>query len=98
MDASDLKPDDGLNPLPDALLFCRVQGSVSAANIFLLNAYNDHVDMAWLSAAAVLKRRRSTSARRIRTRSRSANSSARPTRWGPAKKTPSIPASIEFVA
>ena len=43
---NDLKPAEGLNHLPNALLFYWVQGYVSAANIYLLNEYNDHVDVA----------------------------------------------------
>ena len=35
--AADIKPADGFNHLPNALLFYWVQGYLSAANIYLLN-------------------------------------------------------------
>ena len=43
--AADIKPADGFNHLPNALLFYWVQGYLSAANIFLLNEYTDYVDV-----------------------------------------------------
>ena len=53
--AGDLKPAEGLNHLPNALLFYWVQGYLSAANIYLLNEYNDHVDVGKVSDAVILK-------------------------------------------
>ena len=43
--ANDIKPEQGLNHLPNALMFYWVQGYLSAANIYLLNEYTDYVDM-----------------------------------------------------
>ena len=53
--AGDLKPSEGLNHLPNALLFYWVQGYLSAANIYLLNEYNDHVDIGKVGEADILK-------------------------------------------
>lgn len=41
--SADLKPSEGLDHLPNALVFYWVQGYLSAANIHLLNEYNDYV-------------------------------------------------------
>lgn len=53
--ANDLKPAEGLNHLPNALLFYWAQGYLSAANIYLLNEYNDHVDLNKVEDADILK-------------------------------------------
>ena len=42
--APDLKPSEGLDHLPNALLFYWFQGYLSAANIYLLNEYTDYID------------------------------------------------------
>lgn len=52
--ASDLNPSEGLNHLPNALLFYWVQGYLSAANIHLLNEYNDHIDVGMIDADTIL--------------------------------------------
>ena len=52
---NDLKPAEGLNHLPNALLFYWVQGYVSAANIYLLNEYNDHVDVSKVDEDTILR-------------------------------------------
>ena len=41
----DLRPAEGLNRMPNALLFYWIQGYVSAANIYLLNKHTSHIDM-----------------------------------------------------
>jgi hypothetical protein len=51
----DLKPGAGLNHLPNALLFYWVQGYLSAANIFLLNEYNDYIDLSRVQEPVVTK-------------------------------------------
>jgi hypothetical protein len=51
----DLKPGAGLDHLPNALLFYWVQGYLSAANIFLLNEYNDYVDLGRVEEPAITK-------------------------------------------
>src|SRR6266849_6931677 len=43
--APDIKPSEGFNHLPNALLFYWVQGYLSAANVYLLNEYTDFVDL-----------------------------------------------------
>ena len=53
--APDLKPGEGLNHLPNALLFYWVQGYLSAANIFLLNEYNDYIDIGRVEEPAITK-------------------------------------------
>jgi hypothetical protein len=50
-----LKPGEGLNHLPNALLFYWVQGYLSAANIFLLNEYNDYIDIGRVEEPAITK-------------------------------------------
>jgi hypothetical protein len=50
----DLKPSEGLDHLPNTLLFYWVQGYLSAANIHLLNEYNDYVDVGAIDAKAIL--------------------------------------------
>ena len=52
--APDLKPAEGLDHLPNALLFYWVQGYLSAANIHLLNEYNDYVDVGAIDADTIL--------------------------------------------
>ena len=51
---ADIKPDDGLNHMPNALLFYWVQGYLSAANIHLLNEYSDYVDVGAIDADTIL--------------------------------------------
>jgi len=51
----DLKPGAGLDHLPNALLFYWVQGYLSAANIFLLNEYNDYIDIGQVEEPAITK-------------------------------------------
>jgi hypothetical protein len=51
---ADLKPDEGLNHLPNALLFYWVQGYVSAANIYLLNEYTNHIDVSQVDDKKIL--------------------------------------------
>jgi len=41
----DLKPGAGLGHMPNALMFYWTQGYLSAANIYLLNEYEDYVDI-----------------------------------------------------
>ena len=50
----DLKPSEGLNHLPNALLFYWFQGYISAANIYLLNEYTDYVDSGAVDAETVV--------------------------------------------
>ncbi len=52
---ADLKPEDGLNHLPNALLFYWVQGYLSAANIYLLNEYTSHVDLNHVDSGKILE-------------------------------------------
>ena len=52
--ASDLKPSEGLNHMPNALLFYWVQGYLSAANIHLLNEYNDYIDVGAIDADTII--------------------------------------------
>jgi hypothetical protein len=51
----DLKPGEGMNHLPNALLFYWVQGYLSAANFFLLNEYNDYIDIGRVEEPAITK-------------------------------------------
>jgi hypothetical protein len=51
---ADLKPDEGLDHLPNALLFYWVQGYVSAANVYLLNEYTNHVDVSQVDDRKIL--------------------------------------------
>jgi hypothetical protein len=53
--AKDLKPSEGLNHMPNALLFYWVQGYMSAANIYLLNEYTDFVDLNAVDESKILK-------------------------------------------
>jgi hypothetical protein len=41
----DLKPGGGLGHMPNALMFYWTQGYLSAANIYLLNEYEDYIDV-----------------------------------------------------
>ena len=43
--ANDMKPSEGLNNLPNALLFYWIQGYLSAANIYLLNEYTNYINL-----------------------------------------------------
>src|SRR5438309_9991592 len=52
--APDIKPSEGFNHLPNALLFYWVQGYLSAANIFLLNEYTDYVDVGAVTSELIL--------------------------------------------
>ena len=49
----DLKPDVGLNHMPNALLFYWFQGYLSAANIYLLKEHMDYVDIGAVDAATI---------------------------------------------
>jgi hypothetical protein len=51
----DLKPADGLNHMPNALLFFWIQGYLSAANIYLLNDSTSHIDMSVVDAGKMIK-------------------------------------------
>ena len=51
----DLKPAEGFNHMPNALLFFWIQGYMSAANIYLLNDTTNHVDLAQLDGPAMIK-------------------------------------------
>jgi len=51
----DLKPADGLNHMPNALLFFWIQGYLSAANIYLLNDSTNHIDMSKVDAGKMIK-------------------------------------------
>jgi hypothetical protein len=51
----DIKPELGLDHLPNALVFYWVQGYVSAANIHLLNEYTNHVDLNDVTDAKIIK-------------------------------------------
>jgi hypothetical protein len=53
--AKDLKPSEGLNHMPNALLFYWVQGYMSAANVYLLNEYTDYVDLNTVDENKILK-------------------------------------------
>jgi hypothetical protein len=52
---ADLKPEEGLNHLPNALLFYWIQGYVSAANVYLLNEYTNHVDVSQVDDKRIVK-------------------------------------------
>ena len=53
--APDLKPAEGLNHVPNYLLFYWVQGYMSAANVYLLNEYTDYVDLAEVDEKTILQ-------------------------------------------
>ena len=53
--AADLKPSLGLDHPPNYLLFCWVQGYVSAANFLLLNEYHNFVDMNGVDVNTIVK-------------------------------------------
>ena len=53
--APQLKLGGGLDHLPNALLFYWFQGYISAANIHLLNEYNDYVDAGAVDEATITK-------------------------------------------
>ena len=53
--ANDIKPEQGLNHLPNALMFYWVQGYLSAANIYLLNEYTSHIDLSEVDEAKILR-------------------------------------------
>ena len=53
--AADLKPGQGFNHIPNALLFYWVQGYMSAANVYLLNEYTDYVDLSPVEEPAITK-------------------------------------------
>jgi hypothetical protein len=52
---ADLKPADGLNHMPNALLYFWIQGYLSAANIYLLNDSTNHIDMSAVEAGKMIK-------------------------------------------
>jgi len=51
----DLKPSEGLDHMPNALLFYWVQGYMSAANIYLLNEYTNFIDLNTADENKILK-------------------------------------------
>jgi len=53
--APQLKPGGGLDHLPNALLFYWFQGYISAANIHMLNEYNDYVDAGAVDETTITK-------------------------------------------
>jgi len=53
--AADIRPSEGLNHLPNARLYYWVQGYLSAANIYLINEYSDHLDLIQVDEAKILK-------------------------------------------
>jgi hypothetical protein len=53
--APDLKPSEGLNHVPNYLLYYWVQGYMSAANIYLLNEYTDYVDLEKVDEKTILQ-------------------------------------------
>src|SRR2546426_10631675 len=53
--ANDIQPEQGLNHLPNALMFYWVQGYLSAANIYLLNQYTSHIDLSGVDGAKILR-------------------------------------------
>ena len=52
---ADLRPAEGLNHMPNALLFFWIQGYLSAANIYLLNEYTSHIDMNRVDGAKMIE-------------------------------------------
>jgi hypothetical protein len=52
--ARDLKPEEGLNHLPNALVYYWVQGYMSAANIATLEGDSDYIDLSKYDPSAVL--------------------------------------------
>jgi hypothetical protein len=52
--AKDLKPSEGLNHMPNALLFYWVQGYMSAANITLLESDEEYIDLALMDEKKLL--------------------------------------------
>src|SRR2546425_9119377 len=53
--ANDIKPEQGLNHLPNALMFYWGQGYLTAANIYLLNEYTSHIDFSEVEEAKILR-------------------------------------------
>ena len=51
--AQNLKVGGGLDHLPNALMFIWVQGYMSAANIHLMNEYNDYIDLGAVEEADI---------------------------------------------
>ena len=52
--ARDLKPADGFNHLPNALMYYWVQGYMSAANMVLLEGDSEHVDLSKFDEKVIL--------------------------------------------
>ena len=52
--ARDLKPEEGFNHLPNALVYYWVQGYMSAANIATLEADSDYVDLSKYDEKVIL--------------------------------------------
>ena len=52
---SDLKPGAGLGHMANALMFYWTQGYLSAANIYLLNEYEDYIDVGAVTEPEVTK-------------------------------------------
>ena len=65
-----MKPEDGFNNMANVLIYFWVQGYMSAANITTLEADSEYIDLAKFDEKSLP----TSSARRTRTRSRSASS------------------------
>lgn len=52
---AELKPGEGFNHMPNALLFYWVQGYMSAANIYILGEYTNYVDLSRVEEPAITK-------------------------------------------
>jgi hypothetical protein len=52
--AADIKPEEGFNHLPNALVYYWVQGYMSAANIATLEGDNDHIDLSLYDEKRIL--------------------------------------------
>jgi hypothetical protein len=52
--AADLKPEEGFNHLPNALVYYWVQGYMSAANIATLEGDSDHIDLSLYDEKRIL--------------------------------------------
>lgn len=52
--AKDLKPEEGFNHLPNALVFYWVQGYMSAANITTLESDSNYIDLSKYDEKAIL--------------------------------------------
>jgi hypothetical protein len=52
--ATDLKPEQGFNHLPNALMYYWVQGYMSAANMTMLESDSEHVDLSKFDEKVIL--------------------------------------------